>query len=414
MHPNGAQRAEGISAHERAPQGSRALRPVRFAALLLSCALCLMTATGCWDRREVNDIAIVLAISLDKEPNGMIRLGIQVPLVSNLGGPSGGGGGTSGEKQYQVDSDVGRTVFEANRKLQVRMSRQIYYAHHRVVIIGEELANEGAGRILDIISRFPENRLSAYMVLAKGRALDLLQEQPDLERFSGEAIRELVKAKAIPVTFRDFAHQAYAPGIDPILPVFQVVPPKHKGKSTEIETVGVGMFRKDKLVSLHVGGKKGDDIANSLIWFHHRFVPITYDLTVDGARFSFVVNEGRAKILPVLQNGKIHFQIQLNGLAILLENLSDWNFDDSRVVDKLERKINERIEHDVRLLIDIIKSNKADAIGLGLAFARQYPKEWKENYRTRWDEELPEISCEVEAAIKLGNIGQTTKNLMEE
>jgi spore germination protein KC/spore germination protein len=254
------------------------------------------------------------------------------------------------------------------------------------------------------------------MVLAKGRAVDLLKEQPRLERFSGEAIRELVKSGAIPVTLRDLLHEIDSPGIDPFLPVFQARPPQQRGKSGEIQVVGIGLFQREKLISIHAkGGVKGGDVGKTLFWFHHRFNPIVYELVSrDGARFSFIVHEGRTKIRPVLQNGKIHFHIRLEGLAILVENLSDWNFNDKRWVDRLNREVNAMIAQDTRRLIELIKTSKTDTMGLGLNFARHYPKEWKERYRDRWDEVLPGIICEVTTKIKFSNVGQTTKNIMEE
>lgn len=51
--------------------------------------LCLLPVAGCWDRREVNDMALVIAMAMDKEPNGQYRLSVQVPLVSSLGSTSG-------------------------------------------------------------------------------------------------------------------------------------------------------------------------------------------------------------------------------------------------------------------------------------------------------------------------------------
>lgn len=53
----------------------------------------MLLVSGCWDRREVNDMAIVIAMAMDKEPNGHYRLSVQVPLVSSLGSTSGGEAG---------------------------------------------------------------------------------------------------------------------------------------------------------------------------------------------------------------------------------------------------------------------------------------------------------------------------------
>lgn len=35
--------------------------------------------TGCWDRVEVNDLALILAFAVDKEEDGLYRMSVQLP-----------------------------------------------------------------------------------------------------------------------------------------------------------------------------------------------------------------------------------------------------------------------------------------------------------------------------------------------
>lgn len=385
-------------------------RPVRFIASLLSFSLCVVATTGCWDRREVNDVAIVIAMSMDRERDGMIRLGVQMPLVSNLGGPSGGGGGTSGDKAFYVDSAVGRTIREANAIIQRRMSRHIYYAHHRVVVIGEELAKNGVSEVLDIISRFPENRLTAYVVLAKGKGIELLTAQPQFERFSGEAIRELVKAGTIPVTIKDLSQNVSSIGLDPILPVLIPVDSQPKGDSKEIEMVGVGIFRGDKLVKIQ-------DLSalSAMKWFQLAFTPFTYVLQMeDKTRVSLDIYEGRSFIQPVLKPGHVHFHIKVKGLAVVTENMTSLDVSDRRIIVELQKRLNEKVSHNIEGVLEQMKRSNADTLGLGIAVARHFPKLWKEKYRDRWKEELSTFTYDVESDVEVTNVGQTSRNIMKE
>lgn len=253
------------------------MKPV---ARFFVCLLCVVTVSGCWDRREVNDLAFVIAMGLDKEPNGMYRLSVQVPLVSNLGGPTGGGGGTSGDKAYYVDSAVGKTIRDANKQIQSRMSRHLYYAHHRMIVIGEDLAKDGIRDPMDVISRFPENRLTAYLVMAKGKAIDLLNAQPQFERFSGEAMRELTKAETIAVSMKDIAQMLNTAGVDAFLPVFAAVDSHPKGKSKEIQAVGLVTFRDAKLEAVYPSGK-----MSGLRWFQRSFSPFSVDIRAPDGKY---------------------------------------------------------------------------------------------------------------------------------
>ena len=120
--------------------------------LILLVLISMISLTGCWDRIEVNDMAFVAAAEFDKEAENKFRISVLVPLPSALGGvgSSGGGGGTSGSKPYYIDSDVGRNIMEAINKLQHHMSRKIYFAHRRVLIIGEKLARRGFWKIIGL------------------------------------------------------------------------------------------------------------------------------------------------------------------------------------------------------------------------------------------------------------------------
>lgn len=379
------------------------------ASMLLFLAGTLLIA-GCWDRREVNDIALVVAMAIDKEDDGMIRFSIQVPIVSQLGGPSGEGGGGGGGRFY-VDSAVARTLREANAIMQSRLPRHVYYAHHRVVVIGEELARSGIRDVLDIVSRFPENRLTAYIALARGKGADLLMAQPQFELFSGEAIRELVKEVAIPVNLKDLAQRISTPGLDAFLPMFTTVKTNPVTKSKELELTGIGIFRGDKLIEV-----EGLSALTCLKGFQPGFLPYTMVLNLNQTdHVSFDVFEGHSRIEPVRRPGHFHFHIKVNAYAIITENFSPLNVGDMVVMRDLEKKLNEKLSRQIKNLVKSMKENRADTLGLGISVARHFPKAWQEQYKDRWgEEELPRITVDVTCTIKLVQSGQTTTNIMEE
>ena len=86
----------------------------RSLALLLA-LLALVPLTGCWDRREINDIVFISATAADKVDD-LYKVTVQFPLPGQLGGlgSSGGGGGLSlsasrGEHCHEC-RDYGRSL----------------------------------------------------------------------------------------------------------------------------------------------------------------------------------------------------------------------------------------------------------------------------------------------------------------
>ncbi|HWO97783.1 MAG TPA: Ger(x)C family spore germination protein, partial [Bacillus sp. (in: firmicutes)] len=129
----------------------------------ITITICCISLTGCWDRKEINDIAFVTATGFDRKGENQYQVSVQVPLPGGMGGAgsSGGGGGTGGNKSFYVDSEIGRNIRESNDKLQRRMSRNLYFAHRRVLIVGDELARKGFDDVLNLIALQPQARLSA-------------------------------------------------------------------------------------------------------------------------------------------------------------------------------------------------------------------------------------------------------------
>ena len=74
---------------------------------LLLPSITVILLTGCWNRVEINDIAIVTAIGLDLIEGDKIRLSLQVALPSKLGPAVGG---ASSGKSTIVISETGTTV----------------------------------------------------------------------------------------------------------------------------------------------------------------------------------------------------------------------------------------------------------------------------------------------------------------
>lgn len=155
----------------------------------------LLFTTGCWNRRELNELAIALAIGIDSTKDGQFLLTAQVVNPGELAtGNSGGGTGTSPTVIYQAK---GKTVFEAFRKMTKESPRKIYPSHLRILVIGESLAKKGIGKPLDLLTRDWELRSDFYIVVAKGmRAEEILKVPTSLEKIPANQIFDALEVSA--------------------------------------------------------------------------------------------------------------------------------------------------------------------------------------------------------------------------
>lgn len=393
---------------------------MRAKVLLLLNAVLLMLLTGCWSRVEVNDVSIITASGIDKTEDGKIRLTLQI-IVPKLLGQSGGtgGGGGGGKNATVVVSEKGETALDAYRRLQEKLPRKLFYSHSRVIIIGENAARDGVSPILDFFSRYRESRLRNYILFTKGEAADILNLQPKWEGISAEEIREEEKQRVVMSTYlKDFYDMLLTEGVEPI--AAQVEPrgmeTGGKGlsgneKEKRPAIVGAAVFHKDKLI-----GWMSDKETRGVQWLRKEFndAVITVDIPKDkgGGKISVRVLKGETKIKPVINGSKVKMKASIRTEHELYDSSSKLDLTKPEVIQYIEKKVADDIKGRIQLVVDLSqKQFRSDIFGFGRAVYRDHPKEWKKQFRKRWDQEFPKVKVDITSHAKVVRTGLTNKSL---
>ena len=164
---------KGSNSHETSP-----MHVSVFSVLLIS---------GCWDRKEINDLAFVSGAALDLAPNGDYLVSLQVAIPSadqSLGGGPG---------KFFVISATGINANEALEKPRAKkLANAVYCPSACVVFVGERLARHGIKDILDIYTHDPRNRLRTYLMVVKGGdGQEILKAKYPFEQVPIEAVKEM-------------------------------------------------------------------------------------------------------------------------------------------------------------------------------------------------------------------------------
>ena len=378
---------------------------------VIALILCTSLLSGCWDREEINDIAFVIGIAVDKEgDNYRASQQIALPGQSGSAGSEGGGGGTSGNKSWFLLSNTAPTLRETTLVGQKSLSRKIYYAHRRTILIGEELAREGVASMLDLLTRYPLNRLSALPVVTRGEAYKVIDTDAPIEKFPSEMVRELCFLHMRkPRSLKTFVDSILSEGIDPFLPIASVsdsVPKDWKDSKTNIKLDGLAIFKKDKLV-----GMTDKDPADALILaMGEANAPEVMIKAPRGKGDIFIkLNENNASLHPHIENGKVRIDIELYAKGVVVDNESNYGDlreeEIVRINDDIRQKIKADIEEGVHL---IQKKFKADILGMGRSIHQQLPKEWKK-IKDRWDVLYPDVKVEIVPHVLIENVGVFNK-----
>ncbi|NHN31954.1 Ger(x)C family spore germination protein [Paenibacillus agricola] len=386
---------------------------IRRSAALLFILLAAFILPGCWDRTEINDMAFILTSGIDLEDDGKYRISVMVPLPGQMGGASGGGGGTSGDKSYYVDSEVGETYRECLNQLQKRMSRRMFLAHRRTIIVGEALAKRGLQDLYDSTPRSPENRMTTYLIVAKGKASDMLMSTPRFERFPSEAVRELVKARGvIDINFKDFGVALSLPGADPVA-VYMAVKESEKSEkpSKEVEFKGYAQFRNDKMI----GSLENDEaIGLSLLHGQKMIINMITVQAEDGSKMSVRIYSSSTNIRTTLIDQQVHFNINIQLTATMMEDKTKYDLSQTDNVLKVEAAISEYAKNTIQKTIDSSIQHNVDSTQLGSTLWRAYPEQWASQFEKNWPEGLKDAKLDIQVESQLTDTGLIYDNITKE
>lgn len=385
--------------------------------------LVLTVNTGCWNRRELNDLAIEVAMGIDKS-GGQYRITTQVVDPGEVAARKGGTGRTP-VTVYQATSG---TIFEAQRKMTTMSPRKIYIAHLRMVVIGEELAREGISEFLDFLSRDHEQRPDFFVVVAKGtsaenvlKILTPLEKIPANKLFYSLKTSEKVWAPTSSVTLDVLISDLVSTGKQPVLTGLEIKGDQEAGESTEnIEEIaapaqlqysGLGVFKKDKLVGwLNEAESKGynyimDNVKNT----------VGVIRCPKGGKAGMEVIRSKAVMKGKVKNGKpeadVEIRIEANVGEIACKNLDLTKTD---TIYEMEARSEQRVKEITEKAIKKAqKKYKADIFGFGEAVHRANPKFWK-RIEKNWDREFVDLPVNVKVDVKIRRTGTVSQSFLKE
>ncbi|MFP5115732.1 Ger(x)C family spore germination protein [Bacillaceae bacterium C204] len=365
--------------------------------------------SGCWDRKEINDIALIRAAGIDKKQDGKLEITVllYVPKVSG-GSEQGMEGGGGGSMQTLIRSAQGKTFAEAMSILQEKISRQIFWGHCEVFIFDEAIAKEGIAEHIDLFLRMPEFRERSQLFISKQKAQKILSLISPLERDIAEVVRELGEQKlGMTVTTKDFAEMLVSEAGDTAVPWIKILPPieGQEKKQTIAYITGTAIFKRDKMV-----GKIDDSVTRGLLWLRDeiKYAVITVTPKDEKGYVSMNLLRANSKIIPKIKNEKWEVILEAEAEDDIIQNTTNLDVTNPRVVKSLEHQLNVQLAKRVNeTLKEVQKDMKADVFGFADAFHREYPEIWKKE-KDRWHVIFPNVEVTVAAKIKIRRQGMNS------
>jgi spore germination protein KC len=373
---------------------------------------CMLLTTGCSDRRELNDIAIVLGWGMDLTEDGSYLASAQIAVPTELGNKSGGGGGTSGQGFF-LETAKGKSATDASQNMQLKLSRVIFASHRRFIIIGEELARKGLANTMDEFSRNPEVRMRTDIFVVKGvSAKKFLATTYKLEKIPSLAPIKIHQSAGgtESVTFKNFLAQAISEGMNATLPIIEVVS-SGVGKNDEnmpektFKISGRAIFDNDLKMIGTLNGRE----ARDRFWINNKLKvnTITVEIPEGNGNISFVGRKFGSKVKPIFQDNKIKFLISLSGHGAIKENNTTLDLKNPKYLKVIEETLSKHIQQNVTQTISHAQEDfKVDIFGLGETVHQKHPTWWK-RIKGNWNAEFARATIAVKVNIDVEEVGST-------
>lgn len=392
------------------------LRRIGKTAVIALAVLCL---SGCWSRRELNELSIAVALGLDAAPNQKVLVSVQIVNPAEIGQKKAG---PEGSPVYVFQSEAS-SVYEALREMTTVMNRKVYLSHLRLVVFGEELAKRGISDQVDFLSRYHELRTDFYLIVAKqARAQDVLsvltpeESIPANELYSSLDVAEQNWAVTSKMTLDKLIDDLTTPGISPALTGLEIEGPVKAGaglgniRTTESPTLlnydGIAVFRQDRLIGwLNTRESKG---------YHYISDKVNRTVIEDecpNGRFEVELMRSKTKLVGKVRNGNPEIGIQVHAEG----NVADLSCHEKMMkpgtVHDIERLTEQNIKEKIKEAVNAAQRRyHADIFGFGEAIRRADPKRWHK-LKAGWDARFSKIDVQINVAVKIRRIGTITDSI---
>ncbi|WP_373665506.1 Ger(x)C family spore germination protein [Sporomusa silvacetica] len=380
---------------------------------------------GCRDMNNVDELAIVLGVGIDRvrgtEP---ILLTVQI-VNTSAKGPGGEGGGQ--DTQFITLTSQGKSLLDAERNLAKTSSRKVFFSHNKIVVLGKNFTASDISEAMDYIQRNREFRRTNLIVVAEQTAKEVLETKLDMEKLPMLGLHDMLVSKnqlfIYPVNINDFLLNlktdigiSYASVVN-LLDVTKENKIKQdqvaeksgessgtKG-STKIHLDKIAIFKNNRLV-----GTLTEQESIGFLWLINKLkrdtVVIPFPIAEEEKGISLDIIKGNSKIIPHITDKGITMEVVCTGEAELREAgyLSE-QLKDLQIYKQLEQEAEKVLKAKVeQTIVRAQQDLKADFIGFGNQIHNYNPTEWH-LIKADWEQRFPKIQYTITCHVTMRKAG---------
>lgn len=357
--------------------------------------LCTIMLSGCWDSRELDQRAIIIALGVDtgrSNPNNYsITVEVPIPIQFDIEHSS-----ASSRDSSRTIRAEGKTLSRALTNLNLRVARNLFLGHLQVAIVSEEVARNSITPIIDQMSRYRHTQLATIIAIASSRAQDIFTVRIPTDQTIGTYM----------TTFFEKGNRARHVPTAPLWKVQSQMAQPHQGFVLPLIVPGSGQIGIVGLAVIHRGrmiGRLDTRLLQGYLW-------LTSDLLEEvlvlndarkGSELAVRAEKGKAKIVPTLQDGELSITIHISSDLTIVQD----SHEDRMTQAALDAIEEESVDIIRGIVIDTIRKAQrlqVDIFGWGNIVRGKFPGYWNS---VNWELVFPEIDVHVFVDTKARRTG---------
>ncbi|WLR50536.1 Ger(x)C family spore germination protein [Bacillus tianshenii] len=381
--------------------------------------LCLTLLTGCWNKRELNDLGVAVAVGIDKTEDENFKIIVQLINPGEVATQT-----PTTRPPVSTYEIEGESVFEAFRKLTIKSPRKIYLSQLRLIVLGEKLAEEGIQETLDFLYRDHEMRTSFFLMVAKDEQMeDILNVLTSFEKIPANKVLYSLQASETNwaptkgVNLDDVVSAIMSKGSEPVLTGIYISGVTDGSDITNVQRVNaptqltidnLAIFKNDELVGwLSEDESKGYNYVKGNV---HSTI-VTVPCHKDNGIISVEMIRTAAESTAILKDNKPFIKVKITGEGNVGDVECKIDLTKDKTLKAIEKKVNNDIKDKINAALKTAQQDyKSDIFGFGEEVRRSEPKYWHK-VEDNWSNIFAEMEVEVDVEIKIRRTGTIIRSI---
>ncbi|MBP0725155.1 Ger(x)C family spore germination protein [Bacillus sp. RG28] len=371
----------------------------RLRKIILICLLsfsCLISS-GCWNRKEIETLAFVIAVGIDSSPKGFL-VSTQVANTAALTKQ-----GVMNAPNFFVYSDAGKTVFDAVRTATHSSPNKLFWSHTKVLVVSEELARKGLKPALDFFARDAEERRNFLLAVTPQSGKDIVSADVKTTTIPAITLSELLEAykyssQTAYINLNDYIREQHST-ISSLVPEVRIV--KNQGANVGYKVYRAAVIKKNKFIS-YLTRKE----TRGALWILGKVKSGIVDTKCLGKsknskeRIAFEIYKSDAKVKVKKKSGQYMINVDIKEQGNIAEASCTKNEIDPKKIKKMEKMKAEAIKKEIKASLKKAQELNTDYFGFGEIIHRSYPKDWKK-IEKKWDKIFPTLKVKIKVETKI-------------